>query len=369
MTTRRGMGRIYQRGATYWIQFCFRGQVYRESAKSTKEADAIRLLKQRIGEMGQGRTPALSAEKVTFANLAQLIRDDYAVNRRKSTRRLETALHHLAARFGCYRAVDITADHVMRYLVDRRTAGASDSSLQKETAALKRMFVLALKAKQLVERPYIPTITPNNTREGFFEAGEFRAVLAHLPDAVRPVVQFAYLTGWRKGEILSLQWRQVDFEGGVVRLDPGTTKNNEGRTFPFAAHPGLAALLRHQHDERFRLAQRTGALGPWVFCWPNGSPIKDIRSAWATACKRAGVPGRLFHDLRRTAVRNLERASVPRSVAMKLTGHKTEAVYRRYAIASEADLAEAVGRLAQRTGTILTQSPVVPVPVGATDAR
>ena len=70
--------------------------------------------------------------------------------------------------------------------------------------------------------------------------------------------------------------------------------------------------------------------------------MHHFRRAWTNACRDAGVEGRLFHDLRRTAVRNLERGGVARSVAMKLTGHRTEEVYRRYAIVSEADLREGV---------------------------
>jgi len=78
----------------------------------------------------------------------------------------------------------------------------------------------------------------------------------------------------------------------------------------------------------------------------NGRPIKDYRGSWKKSCEKAQVPGRIPHDFRRTAVRNLERAGVPRSVAMQLTGHKTESVYRRYAIVSESDLAEGVAKLA-----------------------
>ena len=80
----------------------------------------------------------------------------------------------------------------------------------------------------------------------------------------------------------------------------------------------------------------------------NGKRIKTFRGAWKAACKAAGYPGRILHDMRRSAVRNMERAGLSRSVAMQLTGHKTEAVYRRYAITSEADLREGVERLNSR---------------------
>ena len=71
-----------------------------------------------------------------------------------------------------------------------------------------------------------------NVRTGFFEREQIERILAHLPSAIRPAVQFAHITGWRiPSEVLKLQWRHVDFEARVVRLDPHTTKNDEGRTF------------------------------------------------------------------------------------------------------------------------------------------
>jgi integrase len=113
--------------------------------------------------------------------------------------------------------------------------------------------------------------------------------------------------------------------------------------FPFT--PELRALLEAQRAHTIEVQGDTKQIIPTVF-HRDGAPIKSFRRAWLSACGAAGVPGRLFHDFRRTAVRNLERAGVPRSVAMQMVGHKTEAIYRRYAIVSDADLRAAADKLA-----------------------
>jgi integrase len=151
-----------------------------------------------------------------------------------------------------------------------------------------------------------------------------------------------------QSEVLALEQRQLDLNAGTLALDPGQTKNGEGRVVSLT--PELHVMLTEQVGRVKALERQAKRIIPALFPHLSGrfvgQPRRDFRRAWATACKKAGVPGMLRHDLRRTAVRNMEQAAVPRSVAMKLTGHKTENVYRRYAIVSPADLQAAALKLA-----------------------
>lgn len=229
---------------------------------------------------------------------------------------------------------------------------ASNAEINRELALLKRMFSLAMEAEKLLGRPKIPMLREDNVRKGFFEGEQYRSVLAHLPVEVRPVIEFAYATGWRiASEVLPLEWRQVDFEAGEVRLDVGTTKNREGRTFPMTAD--LRRLLKAQEAEHDRL-KKAGHIVPYVFfrlvAEGRGGETKPHRivsfgKAWKTATRKAGCPGRLPHDLRRTAIRNFVRAGVAERVAMTLSGHKTRSVFERYNIVSGGDLREAGQKL------------------------
>jgi len=360
----RGFGRVYQRGRVWWVQYSYRGTVHRESSGCSNRTDAVKLLRRRLEEMGRGRLIGHDAERTTFGDLAQMLLDDYRVNGRKSTERAACSVKRLREFFGQSRAVDITADRAAAYVRGRQDAGAKPATIKNELAALKRMFTLAVEAEKLAHRPHILSIEVRNVRTGFFGEPDLRAVLVTLSDDLQPVAEFAYLTGWRKGEILTLQWWQVDFTAGIIRLEPGTTKNDDGRVLPFAVHPALEALLRRQRERTVAVERATGQIIPWVF-HRRGRPITDFRAAWTQACDAAGLSGRVFHDFRRTAVRNLERAGVARSVAMKLTGHKTETVYRRYAIVSESDLAEGVKKLAALHASTIAGSRTV-VPISAT---
>jgi len=333
-------------GAKWWVRYSFRGKQIREPADSTISADAWQLLNTRLGEIAIGRFRGRQIDRVTFDDLAQMVIDDYKANGKRSLDRIEDAINHLRVPFGGVKAIDITADRVTAYTAARKAEQAANATVNRELSALRRMFRLGERAGKVAGRPYVALLREDNVRTRFFEPEQFAAVQARLPEDLRPAVEFAYLTGWRlKSEVLALQWWQVDFEAGMVRLEPGSTKNADGRVFPFAALPALAGLLRTQAERTRAIERASGSIIPWVF-HRHGSPIQYFRRTWIRACRLAGLPGRLPHDFRRTAVRNLERAGVPRSVAMKLTGHKTESIYRRYAIVAEQDLKDGVAKLA-----------------------
>jgi integrase len=237
----------------------------------------------------------------------------------------------------------ITTDRVLAYVRHRQEEEAANATINRELAALKRMFSLGIKAGKVATRPHIDMLEERNTRTGFFEPSQFRAVLAHLPDYLKAVFEVAYITGWRvKSEILTRQWQHVDFKAAWLRLEPGETKNGEGRMFPLT--PDLRATLERQRRHTQVLEKTAGQIIPWVF-HNAGRPIKSYARAWRTARNDAGLPGRIPHGFRRTAVRNLERAGVPRSTAMALVGHRTEAIYRRYAITHESDLRESAVKI------------------------
>ena len=134
----------------------------------------------------------------------------------------------------------------------------------------------------------------------------------------------------------------MDFNRRRVYLEPGTTKNDDARWFPFTQE--LEGILLEQKRRTDNLQRERGINCPFVF-HKNGKPIKSLYKAWRTACEKAGVPGRIMHDFRRTAIRNIDRAGITENIAMKLTGHKTSSVYQRYNIVSDRDLEEAAGHL------------------------
>jgi len=271
-----------------------------------------------------------------MGELRDLVLRDYRINERRSIGRARAAFAHLSQ----LEVVPLRGAHdvTSRYAARRTRAGAAAATVRYELAMLRRGLTLAHRAGRIEARPALPTIRVQNARQGFFTDQELELLIAALPDPVDDMARFASITGWRISEIRSLTWDQVDRRAGLIRLGPGTTKNGEGRVFPYGAHPELAHLFRWLYSRR---------MGEHVF-HRSGRRVKHVAGSWNLACRKLKLGRRVFHDLRRTAVRNMERAGVPRSVQMKLIGLKTESIHHRYAITNEEDLARGVALLAAK---------------------
>ena len=200
------------------------------------------------------------------------------------------------------------------------------------------MFRLAAQDRKLRETPPIKLLKAPAPRKGFLEHESYTILRDALPYYLKPLFVMAYWTGMRRSELLDLRWDNVNLIDAQLRLDPGSTKNDEPRVIPLAGE--LLEWVKLQHQRRNLECPDCD----FVF-FRQGRPIRNFRKAWESSCAKANLKGLLFHDLRRTGVRNLVRAGVSERVAMAISGHKTREVFERYNIVSERDLAEAASKL------------------------
>ena len=329
--------------SVWWIGYSINGRKIRESTKQTRRAEAEQFLAERIANRHNGGPAARDLARVMFEDLAKAIRADYRKHRRKSTDRMERAVRALGTEFSQHTIPAIDEAAIESYVGRRLEEGYAPATINRELSALKRMFKIGYKLRLVGRVPVIELLQEDNARKGFFEECELQQVLVELPSELRPLVETAYITGWRKSELLSRGWRHVDFEAGWLRLDPGETKNGEGRMFPLTDR--LRSVLKaHATMRRVLEAEQSRIIPDLFFHYGGqyaGQRITTFDKAWRKARDRAGLPERIVHDFRRTAVRNLVRSGVREGVAMKMTGHKTRSVFDRYNIVDEKDLSEA----------------------------
>ncbi len=332
--TYRYLGEVRE-SSIWWIQFYRHGERIAESAKTRSKKEAERLLKRREGEVVTGMS--VGPEKLRVSDLLDLLLEDYRLQDHKSLVITEQRLEkHVRPRVGDIRAARFGSSNVKRYIADRR--GAEPATINRELAIIRRAFALAIQHDPpLVARaPFIMSLTERNVRTGFVEHNQYKAICHELPDDIRPLLVVGYHVGNRKGELLMLQWTQVDLIHNEIRLNAGETKNDAGRVLPI--YGDMIGELSIRQTQALQIGC------PWVF-HREGKRVQRFEKSWASACERAGCPGLLFHDLRRSAVRNMVRAGIPEQVAMKISGHKTRAIFGRYDIVSGRDLKTAAAKM------------------------
>ena len=341
------MGMLYKRGEVFWIKYYSGGRPIRESTNSKKQKEAEQFLKDREGRVAMGAPMLPKTQRTTVDQLLADLKAHYETTGKRALREAETRFTPLVKFFAGRRANSVSGDVLTAYIQHRQADGLSNGTINRELSVLGTAYKLGLEHGKVMYRPVIHLLKEARPRQGFFEESQFLGVRKHLPEDLQVAVTIMWLYGWRRAEVMSLQLSQIDLEAGTLRLEPGTTKNGEGRVVFMT--PELKALVSSQIGRVKQLSRKLGRVLPQLFvhlhgCY-TGQPVFDFRKAWSHACERVGLVGMLRHDFRRSAVRNMERAGVPRSVAMKISGHKTEWIYRRYAIVNESDIQDATRRL------------------------
>lgn len=389
----RGQGRIFRRRNSpfWWIGYYARGREHRESARTVDPKKAERFLRHRLREVGAdklGARPFISPtqERVRTNELIDDFEAQAKLRGLAALGKVRSHLRPVREYFKGWRAVHVTATAVDAYAERRVAGGMAPATINREIQLLSQALRLGVERERISASPRIRRLPENNVRTGFFEDPDFRAMLSHLPAHLQGFCHFAYLTGWRRGEIASLTWEDIDRAGRVVRLRPEAAKNRCGRQVALEGEL-WEVLERAWQNRKISHKNQPTRLSRFVF-HQQGRCFGDFRKAWCRAAIQAGLgsmvcsrcsrsqsawvarctdktckgavryQGPIFHDLRRTCVRNLIRAGVPEVVAMRISGHKTRAVFDRYNIVSDTDLREAVRRQQEHLDSLPAQRSV-----------
>lgn len=341
MATRQGKGCIYRRGKVWWIKITVDGETVYESTESTVRDDAVQLLRLRQGELAANALPSWLKPSVTVGRILELVPADLKAYQKKDLKNVERQIRrHLGPFFDQIPVKRLSTAKIHEYIAKRQAASAAAATINRELATLRRGLRLALEHDPpLVGRNFrIRMLREDNVRQGYLAEPQYLALRNELPDYQQLALVIAYHVGIRRGELLAMKWDQVDLDEKRILLRGSQTKNGHPRVLPIYGEMG--AWLRFAKAERdlkcpdneYVIAHRC-------------KPIRWFYAAWRTACAAAGVHGLLFHDLRRTAVRNMLDAGIDEKTAMLITGHRTRAMIDRYNIRGEKDVMAAGRKL------------------------
>jgi integrase len=341
-TTTYGTGTLFKRGRIWYLSYWVKGRQVQRSTRSTNIQDAKRLRDQILGKKARGEMGDPTIDRITCNELLDDLIEYATSNIRPSTAHIWNLVitANIRSFFGHLRASALTTEKLKEYRRKRVAEGRSEATCNRELAILRTALNRGRKCTppKVLTIPYFPMVTETNVRQGFLTDNQYEKLRDALPDYLKPLFIVGYFTGVRVGELLPIVWNQVDWEQGFITLNAEDTKNGYSRAIPIL-----------DGDMRTWLAwSQDYADGNSRVFHNYGEPIRDFRGAWTSACKAAGVPDLKFHDLRRTAVRNMRRAGVPQVVRMRITGHRTDSMERRYNIVDTDDIKAAKELMQQR---------------------
>ena len=337
MRGKRGQGCVYQPKGTrnYWIKFSVGGRTIQQSANLESRRAALDVLKTEILKHAAGEAPDSRQTTVLALKEAMMQTWENMDRNPASVEWAERCWKRLLPYFGKMKASAISSAALRGYVEYRKGMNAANGTINRELAVLSSAFTLAYEEtpRRVSQKLSFTRLPEPKGRQGFVEEAQYRALAANCTETyMRTMLALAYSFGFRKAELLTLKVGDVDLLAGTIRLR--TSKNGE---------PRQVNLTR---ETRQLLTACVAGKAPEESVFTRGSvPVVDFRGTWEKITAAAGCPSLLFHDLRRSAVRNMVRAGIPEVVCMKISGHETRSVFDRYNIVSERDLADAAGKI------------------------
>ena len=358
--------KLYKRqGSDKWyLSYKLDGRLIRESTNCADMAGAQAFLDHRRDELGAARLGLKAfvgplAERVVVAEILDELSESFKVRNIKSLRKTLAHLKLTRQDFGHLRLKQVTPAYMDSWLRSKLRAKEplSPATLNRRIQILRQGLQLAVDRGYLASVPHLAKLSEvGRERRGFLEHAEYLAIMGQLPAYLRDMTAFAYLTGWRLGELKSLRWRDVDITEGVIRLRAENAKIGRGRSMVIDGQ--VKAIIESAAKARAIQTQDGHIISEFVFHY-QGRAIANFYRQWRKARKAAGCPGKIFHDLRRTAARNMRRAGVTENVAMSVTGHRTRSMFDRCNIVSSEDQRTALAKVSENLAQEPTESNVL----------